>query len=218
VAEELTFALMLEQLQKLHIAFPSHAGMKANPRATAEVYRDGLQGLSGEAFRAAARIAIENGKFFPKIGELRESAAEWTRRHNVDVNRDTSSSDPLWCPNCKTNAEWRWRHRPLVDERLAPIFSPDNEYLLLVRFSRLLCRCASECLFTPDDEVVVAYHGFEYAAIRAERVKWSYGRQDLKGRSSAAPKKQQPLTPNVGAIAEQLVETVAIQTEDFAHA
>lgn len=167
MAEELTGALVLEQLQKLFVAFPTHAGMKSNPRGTADLYRESMHGLSGEAFRAAVRVAIDTGKFFPKVAELRETAWEWTRRHRVEI--EPVYGDPLYCPRCNAHATWQSRWRPKFDDHGYAILSEDRQYVALERYLRLLCNCASPSLYAPEEDQ-------EHAWMLANKIKWSFGR------------------------------------------
>ncbi len=96
--EPLTTQLVVELLQKLLAAFPRNLGSQ-NPTMMADVYRNGLGGIEGEAVRAATDIAIQNDQYFPKVARLRELATEWTRR-----NRATASVgiEPAWdvCAVC----------------------------------------------------------------------------------------------------------------------
>ncbi len=82
--EPLTTQLVVELLQKLLAAFPRNLGSQ-NPTMMADVYRNGLRGIEGEAVRAATDLAIQNDQYFPKVARLREIATEWTRRNRAAV-------------------------------------------------------------------------------------------------------------------------------------
>ncbi|HEY7236540.1 MAG TPA: hypothetical protein VH539_20430 [Gemmatimonadaceae bacterium] len=151
MAEPITKLLVLQELQRLHTAFPSAPGMKNNPEGTAAIYCDGLHGLTADALRAAVKITIETEKYFPKVADLRSLAWEWTRRHSSDVTPELKN--PLWCARCGTEARWLERWRPRIDPRTsAPVLSTDGQYIALERFERLLCHCAAPCAFTPELE------------------------------------------------------------------
>lgn len=157
--EPITVEVLVEQLKKLRIAHPTHAGTKT-PAAvieTAEVYREGLHGLSADALRAAVRLSIETEKFFPKVADLRGLALDWTRRNAVDVTpvfQNENTANLLWCRNCQTEARYVVRYRPAVDRDTgAPIFSQDGVWVQLETYERLLCPCASPCAFEPEPEV-----------------------------------------------------------------
>lgn len=209
MSELLTKVLVLEQLLKLYVAFPSHRGMKENPDGTAREYSESLQGLTGEALRAAVKIWIANEKFFPKIAELRTVAWEWTRRNSAEVA--PAQTDALWCPRCQSRLDWLKRWRPRIDPRTnESIISENGQYVLLERYERLLCKCAKACDFAPELEL-------EEPWMLRSRVASLYGGRGSTGRSrpSFTPmsdeSRGQPLPlPNrrelepVGAIAENM--------------
>lgn len=186
--EALTTELVVEHLKKLRIAFPSHTGLKTPDSvvATAELYCESLRGLSGEAFRHAVRRSIDEGKFFPKISELREFAGEWTRRHRVEL--EPGLGDLLWCPRCSTRSAWQFRYRPLVDGDGYLVLSDDRAYLLLDVTQRLLCECAPKSLYRPEPEIeftrndprpsAIATFGrpMTFMAMRLDRIQWRAGR------------------------------------------
>jgi hypothetical protein len=116
MAEPLTVQLVLEELKRLHVAFPQNVGMRTNPTGTADVYRNGLRGLSGDAVRAAASVIIQNDQYFPKVARLRELATEWTKRNA----RALAPTHPVaWnvCPICFATAEPIEIERYVVDAR-----------------------------------------------------------------------------------------------------
>ena len=166
MSEPITKLIVLQELQRLHTAFPSHTGMKNNPEGTAAVYCDGLHGLTVDALRAAVRISIENEKYFPKVADLRSLAWEWTRRHSTEVNPELKN--PLWCPRCQSECRPVNRWRPRVNERGQAVLSEDGQYIALSEYDRLLCRCAAPCQFTPEPE-------FEDAWMRRDRITCRFG-------------------------------------------
>lgn len=152
MVEPLTTALVLEELQRLHVAFPQNLGMRANPTGTADVYRNGLRGLSGDAVRAAADRAIQEGEFFPKVAKLRELAQAWMRHNQPTSSAVAASHDDTYCPVCRSRAVWEWRWRPKVnpDKGYARV-TVDAEHVALEPYQRLLCKCASRCMYAPID-------------------------------------------------------------------
>lgn len=160
--EPLTTTLVMEELQRLHVAFPQNVGMRTNPAGTAEVYRNGLRGLSGDAVRAAADRAIQEDEFFPKVAKLRELATAWMK-HNQPSVEAQFAVDPLWCPVCQSRAIFRNRWRPKVDDKFRAIVTRDGLYLLLEPYQRELCNCASASPYNPLD-------GIEPPAMRTQFV------------------------------------------------
>jgi len=149
VPEPLTTSLVLEELAKLHIAFPQNIGMRTNASGTAETYRNGLRGLSGDSIRAAADRSIQEDQFFPKVARLRELATAWMR-HNQPVAEPTQTAEQeLWCPRCRTRAILRNRWRPKTDDHHRPILTRDAAYLLLEPYVRELCECGRGCDYAP---------------------------------------------------------------------
>lgn len=146
--EPLTTTLVMEELQRLHVAFPNNIGMRTSPAKTAEVYRNGLRGLSGDAVRAAADRVIQDDEFFPKVAKLRELATVWMK-HNQPSSADAFEQDPLWCPRCRTRATIRERWRPKVDGRFQPIVTRDGQYMLLEPYARELCNCDGDSAYMP---------------------------------------------------------------------
>ena len=121
--EPLTTSLIAELLPKLLTAFPSKISSQ-NPQHTAEVYRNGLRGMDGEAVRAAVDISIQTDNFFPKVARLRELASEWTRRNRaVAIMR----VEAVWhtCSVCGAKATTRQitrtvRHPEYYHRRIVP--------------------------------------------------------------------------------------------------
>lgn len=146
--EPLTSQLVAEQLQKLLVAFPRNLGSQ-NPAMMADVYRNGLRGLSGDAVRAAVDRAIQEDEYFPKVARLREAATAW-QRYNTTTLAPKFAKDDRWCDRCQSRAEWLERWRPQVDARYNQIPTPDKLAFLLERYDRLLCKCAPPCGYHPS--------------------------------------------------------------------
>lgn len=147
--EPLTTQLVAEQMQKLLVAFPSRNLAGQNIVHTAEVYRNGLRGLSGDALRAASDIVIQNDVYFPKVARLREVASEWTKR-NAAIAAPHFRVDELYCHVCQSRVEPVERWRPCIDmaNQCKQMRTADG-YVLLERYERLLCKCAAPCLYAP---------------------------------------------------------------------
>lgn len=144
--EPLTTQLVVELLQKLLAAFPRNLGAQ-NPQMMADVYRNGLRGMDGDAVRAAVDVAIQSDNYFPKVARLRELASEWTKRNRVNVG--PRPGDEGVCHICRQRPQPRERWRPKVDDRHNLVIR--GEYLLLEPFVRDLCDCAPPCWYAPID-------------------------------------------------------------------
>jgi hypothetical protein len=152
MTDYLTTSLVLDELKRLHIAFPNNIGMRSNPGGTAEVYRNGLRGLTGEAVRAAADQAIQNEEYFPKVAKLRELAWTWTK-HHAPTPAEQFETDPMWCARCKSRASIRERWRPKVDKHWQPIITKDGQFMLLEPYTRELCNCPGSSAYMPLDGI-----------------------------------------------------------------
>lgn len=82
--EPLTSSLLAELIADLQVAFPRGAS-GAKPAALADVYRNGLRGLSGDSVREAVRRAIQSEQYFPKVARLREIASSYDRQRTANV-------------------------------------------------------------------------------------------------------------------------------------
>lgn len=153
MTEPLTLQLVMEELRRLHVAFPQNIGMRSNPSGTAEVYRNGLRGLSGSALRVAVDRCIQDEQYFPKVAKLRELAGAWTK-HNEPA-KPFRPEDELECATCHSRAEYVHRWRPIVDpdHRYQRVLSADGLFLMLEPYSRLLCKCAAPCAYSPIEGV-----------------------------------------------------------------
>lgn len=153
MAEPLTTQLVAELMQTLLTAFPSRNLAGNNIVHTAEIYRDGLTGLSGDSVRAATKRCIQEDTYFPKVARLRELAAGWEKHNRVQMPEQLLA-DETWCRGCQQRATWRELWAPAVDEVCRPLLSACGEYVLLVRTERLLCACAAKPAFTPKPGTV----------------------------------------------------------------
>lgn len=87
--EPLTTQLLLDLLAQLHVAFPRTIG-KENPAMMADVYRNGLRGVSGDAVREAVARCVQDDQYFPKVSRLREIARMIDARRSGAVRRAAS--------------------------------------------------------------------------------------------------------------------------------
>lgn len=99
----LTSVLLAEQLKRLAAVFPSKIGTQ-NPAFTAEVYKDGLRGIDGDALVGAVSMCIQADSYFPKVARLREAAGEWSRRNRASL---PAQIPVAWnvCPVCGEKAQ-----------------------------------------------------------------------------------------------------------------
>lgn len=152
--EPLTTQLVAELMTTLLAAFPSRNVSGNNVAYTAEIYRDGLTGLSGDAVRHAVKRSIQEDTYFPKVARLRELATSWERHNRVQMPEQlTASGDDLWCRTCQQRATWRELWVPMVDDVCRPLLSACAKYVLLRRTERLLCHCAAKPAFAPKEGV-----------------------------------------------------------------
>lgn len=149
--EPLTTQLVAEQVQKLLAAFPSRNVAGQNVVHTADVYRNGLRGLSGDSLRAAVDLSIQQDSYFPKVARLRELAQQWARYNQPQRQEQFVDTDPLWCAGCQSRAEWRDRWRPKVDRLHRRVLIDGNRYMLLEQYARLVCKCSPPCRYAPID-------------------------------------------------------------------
>lgn len=145
--EPLTLELVVEVMRDLHSAFPSRMDDKALVRR-AEVYRNNLEGVSGAALRYAAKRAVREESFFPKIAKLRDFARTW-EQHNQAAVTIASAGD-----KCRNGHAFRWekRWRPKRTHEGWGVLelSADREWLLLEQYSRSLCECDAKCVYWPE--------------------------------------------------------------------
>jgi hypothetical protein len=102
MSEPLTSSLLMDLIARLHAAFPRTIG-KENPAMMADVYRNGLRGLSGDAVRHAVDRCIQTEEYFPKVSQLREIAKAWDVKRMVTLRHEES-----WdvCTVCGVRAQW----------------------------------------------------------------------------------------------------------------
>lgn len=96
--EPLTTSLLLELIDRLQVAFPRSRNGE-NPTQLADVYRNGLRGLSGDAVRDAVDRVIQAEEFFPKVAKIRAIATAFDRSRIVTLRR-VDDGDPDKCPVC----------------------------------------------------------------------------------------------------------------------
>lgn len=100
--ELLTAQLVGDELKRLLAAFPRNLGSQ-NPAMMADVYKNGLRGIDGEALRAAVDMCIQNDTYFPKVSRLREAAGEWIRRNRAHFAPKIPTTWNI-CPVCGARA------------------------------------------------------------------------------------------------------------------
>lgn len=160
--EPLTTALVAELLEQLHVAFPRNLG-KQNPQLMVDTYRNGLRGVPGDAVRWAVSRSIEEDQYFPKVARLRQLSQVWlnANRAQVEPRVETAAG---WCEGCRTRAVGEVRMRPAVDERGRFRTSADGEWMILVSFERLRCRCDPAPKYIADPECPLDEPGMRVAA------------------------------------------------------
>jgi hypothetical protein len=150
VHEPMTLELVVTVLRDLQAAFPSKMDDKALVRR-AEVYRDNLNGVSGQALRWAAKQAIQEDNFFPKISRLRDLATRWTIANPPTATFSAGTKDKQ-CARCRVPFEVEKRYRPArKDSGWGPlIVSADGKWLILEQYTRDTCRCSAKCEYWPE--------------------------------------------------------------------
>jgi hypothetical protein len=146
--EPMTLELVLDVLRMLAAAFPGRMDDRALMRR-ADVYRDNLQGMSGDALRWAAKIAIQEDSYFPKVARLRALATRWTVANTATVEAQNQRPSG-WCEGCQSVARPEKRWRPKVNDRGEPVRDSSNR-LLLEQFERVVCRCDAPSRYSVDD-------------------------------------------------------------------
>lgn len=148
MAEPMTLELVLEVLRKLAAAFPGRMDDKALT-LRADVYRNGLAGLSGDALRWAAKTVIQEDQYFPKVARLRDLASRWQRANTATIEAQIQRPSG-WCEGCQSVAKPEKRWRPKITERGQRILDGAGR-LLLEQYERILCKCAPAAAYYPDD-------------------------------------------------------------------
>lgn len=162
--EPLTIPLVAEQLGKLRVAFPNTRDNRS-PAVVAELYRDHLAGVGGDALRAAVTRVIREDEFFPKVARLRavafevEAARERERRsHDIA----SSHEDDQCCPNCRRAYYHAVHYAPRMAPMevlgrkhpvLVPTLTDDGAHVLLERRDRIVCDCTAPSRWQPIDGV-----------------------------------------------------------------
>lgn len=145
--EPLTTQLVAEVLEELMIALPRGKGY-GTPQQVATTYRNALSGISGDALRWAAKTAIQEDKFFPKVARLRELAMRWTVANAAQT--PTMQIEDRRCPGCGKAPAVETRWRPALDTKGWRILDGAGR-LLLERFERVRCDCDAPARYFPDD-------------------------------------------------------------------
>lgn len=157
--DPLTGQLVADVLDKLMLAFPSARRDHEQAQSTADIYRQALVGLSGDAVRWAADQIIREDEYFPKPFRIRELARTFEAKHRVDL--PGFERDELYCPTCRTKVQPSHRWRPMTDatHQHRPMATEDGAYLLLEPYTRDHCRCGPPCLYEPGTLVATAPDG-----------------------------------------------------------
>lgn len=147
----LTVDVVLDVVQNLSVAFQGKRTADDLKRLSF-VYFDALGTLSSEAVRWAAKRAILEDVYFPKVSRLVELGQKWTQHaRSAGANVVGAIDDPMFCPRCQSRFEDRRRWRPQVDPESGRwLTSADGQYVLLELYDRLLCDCAPRCAYLPD--------------------------------------------------------------------
>ncbi len=101
--DPITSPILLECLERLDAAFPRGRVSTMKPGMRAEIYRDGLKGVTATALREAVKRVIQDDIFFPKAARLREVARA--------VDRELIAKNPrveAWdkCRLCGADVTW----------------------------------------------------------------------------------------------------------------
>ncbi len=104
MSDLLTHAIVLEEIGRLVKAFPSS---RRDLAAVADVYRQGLTGVSGQALHFAVDRCIQDDQYFPKVARLRTLAQDFARKHPSPFAPNFPSNDPDVCPVCGARAKHR---------------------------------------------------------------------------------------------------------------
>jgi hypothetical protein len=142
--EPLTSTLMLEQMEKLVVAFPRARGSAPLDRM-ADLYRDNLRGVSGEALRWAVTAAIREDQYFPKIARLHQLA----QRFQIQNPDRSTNADPLYCRGCQQRSRLEARWRPKINVKGRQM-TDDIGRLALEAFTRYQCDCSAPSQWMVD--------------------------------------------------------------------
>lgn len=147
--ELLTIEVVASVLRDLSAAFPGRL-KDADLMRRAQVYHDNLHGFSGESLRWAAKHAIREEEYFPKVSQLRAFAFKWQNANHA--NGDGAIARPSgWCDSCRTVARPQQRCRPRITEKGQRILD-DRGRLWLEPYERVVCLCDAACAYAPDDD------------------------------------------------------------------
>ncbi len=154
----LTLPLIVDVLRDLRINFPGKRDGQDIQRQ-AEIYREGLTGISADGLRHASRRAIQEDAFFPKVARLRELAASYDAYQRN--SQPATAADEARCRNCGEDFRLIRKHRPFFgklangdpDHRRGWLTSADGEWLLLQPYDRLGCRCTARDEHMPHPDL-----------------------------------------------------------------
>jgi hypothetical protein len=149
--EPLTLELVLEMLKDLNAGGLGRKMDDEELGRRAAVYRQALEGLSGDAVRFAIKKALQEDEYFPKPARIRMLGYQF-RRETATPGLDRHAFAPAagWCPGCRTRArdEVRWRPRTSRDGWIYD----ERGRLALEPFGRLRCLCDAPPQYVPDAE------------------------------------------------------------------
>lgn len=197
--EPLTTELVVDVLRDLMAAFPGKRDANQIQRL-ADVYRNGLQGLSGSALRWAAKTSIQEDEFFPKVARLRELGTRWTKNNTSPVF-EANAAPQTHC-RCGRAFEFpkRWRPRNLSStygKDYGPVVtSADGVWVMLEEYRRGICpTCHPRCEYQPAIDaptkepamrILTLDGGINVPVITWLRARWA-------NRNVAAPTRREPV-------------------------
>lgn len=147
MAEPLTTQVVATELERLMVAFP-RGRQQSSPQQLAEVYRNGLHGLTADALRWAVKTVIQEDQYFPKVARLRELAKRWTGA-NVGPLADPIGGTDKRCPACHRVPVWERRWRPRLTEDGKKVLDAAGR-MWIESYERLRCDCDASCRYAPD--------------------------------------------------------------------
>lgn len=109
--EPLTSQLVAQLIGDLLVAHPESRRVQ-NLEQTADTYRNGLAGLSGDAVRWAVKTSIQEDEYFPKVARLRKLAEAWQRKNSIAFLVQSNGGDPDVCHICGARVEEVQIQRP----------------------------------------------------------------------------------------------------------
>lgn len=143
--EPLTRELVVDCLKTLAVTFPQRGLTPDMELRRADVYRNGLSGLSGDALRFAIQISVQEDTFFPKVARLRQIAQRWVTAHPAREPVE----HPLYCRGCHARSVWETRWRPALGAKGKHVTDARGR-IKLEAFERLQCACSVPSRWTAD--------------------------------------------------------------------